>query len=130
MTTGLSANSTLRVTEAGSPRTARSVPRYPQVPQDRSPICPTGPFFDSLDHIRDVRCCREFALTQRKHGVTNNTRICWLQFLDGRENAHMRGLFRLALIAVVAMVLAPSVAHAQAGIAGVVKDTSGAVLPG
>ena len=42
----------------------------------------------------------------------------------------MRGLFRLALIAVVAMVLAPSVAHAQAGIAGAVKDSSGAVLPG
>ena len=42
----------------------------------------------------------------------------------------MRGLFRLALLALVAVVLAPIAAYAQASVAGVVKDTSGAVLPG
>ena len=42
----------------------------------------------------------------------------------------MRGLFRLVLIALAAMILAPAAAHAQASLAGVVKDSSGAVLPG
>jgi hypothetical protein len=42
----------------------------------------------------------------------------------------MRGLLRFAWIALAALVLAPATAHAQASIAGVVKDTSGAVLPG
>ena len=37
---------------------------------------------------------------------------------------------RLFAIGVLAIVLAPSVAHAQSTIAGVVKDASGAVLPG
>jgi hypothetical protein len=43
----------------------------------------------------------------------------------------MGGLRRLMLLAVTCLVLVPAAAHAQgAAIAGVVKDTSGAVLPG
>src|SRR5216110_147732 len=42
----------------------------------------------------------------------------------------MRGVLRLALLAVAAVVLVPMAAYAQATVAGVVKDTSGAVLPG
>ena len=41
----------------------------------------------------------------------------------------MRGLFRI-LIAFAWIVVIPSTLHAQGSIAGVVKDTSGAVLPG
>ena len=37
---------------------------------------------------------------------------------------------RPLVIGALALILAPSVAHAQSTIAGVVKDTSGAVLPG
>jgi hypothetical protein len=40
----------------------------------------------------------------------------------------MRGYHRLALV--IACLVVPTVAHAQASIAGVVRDTSGAVLPG
>ena len=40
-----------------------------------------------------------------------------------------RGI-RRASIVLACVVIAPSVAYAQASIAGVVKDTSGAVLPG
>ncbi|PWT86920.1 MAG: hypothetical protein C5B57_00195 [Blastocatellia bacterium] len=39
-------------------------------------------------------------------------------------------LLRLVLLVVAAPLLTPSLAHAQASIAGVVKDASGAVLPG
>src|SRR5580693_8632131 len=43
----------------------------------------------------------------------------------------MRGFIRLVLLALTCLSIIPSVAHAQgASIAGVVKDTSGAVLPG
>jgi Carboxypeptidase regulatory-like domain len=42
----------------------------------------------------------------------------------------MRGLVRLASIALTCLVLAPVAAYAQASIAGTVKDSSGAVLPG
>src|SRR5205809_835974 len=42
----------------------------------------------------------------------------------------MRGVLRLALLALAAVVLVPMAAYAQASIAGTVKDTSGAVLPG
>ena len=42
----------------------------------------------------------------------------------------MRGLVRFASIALALFVLAPAAVYAQASIAGVVKDTSGAVLPG
>src|SRR3954464_7794203 len=42
----------------------------------------------------------------------------------------MRGLLRASLFAFVVVVLAPIAAYAQASITGVVKDTSGAVLPG
>src|SRR5712691_2761721 len=42
----------------------------------------------------------------------------------------MRGVLRLALLALAAVVLVPMAAYAQASVAGVVKDTSGAVLPG
>src|SRR5580700_3677983 len=43
----------------------------------------------------------------------------------------MRGFIRLALLALTCLSIVPAVAHAQgASIAGVVKDTSGAVLPG
>ncbi len=42
----------------------------------------------------------------------------------------MRGLLRVVLFALAAAVLAPITAYAQASITGVVKDTSGAVLPG
>ena len=42
----------------------------------------------------------------------------------------MRGLVRFASIALAALVLAPAAVYAQASVAGVVKDTSGAVLPG
>ena len=42
----------------------------------------------------------------------------------------MRGVLRLALLAFAAVILVPMAAYAQASVAGVVKDTSGAVLPG
>ena len=42
----------------------------------------------------------------------------------------MRGFGRLVALVTWAIVLAPAMAFAQASIAGVVKDTSGAVLPG
>jgi hypothetical protein len=43
----------------------------------------------------------------------------------------MRGFIRLALLALTCLSIVPAIAHAQgASIAGVVKDTSGAVLPG
>src|SRR6516165_2276510 len=43
----------------------------------------------------------------------------------------MRGLLRFASLALAVLVLAPAAAYAQlASITGVVKDTSGAVLPG
>jgi hypothetical protein len=42
----------------------------------------------------------------------------------------MRGLLRCAAFALAVVVLAPAAAYAQASIAGVVKDSSGAVLPG
>jgi hypothetical protein len=42
----------------------------------------------------------------------------------------MRSLFRVAGAAVLVLILVPSVARAQASITGVVKDGSGAVLPG
>ena len=42
----------------------------------------------------------------------------------------MRGLLRLASIALAALILAPAAAYAQASVTGVVKDSSGAVLPG
>ena len=41
----------------------------------------------------------------------------------------MRGLKRLSF-AIACLVLLPAAAYAQASIAGVVRDTSGAVLPG
>ena len=42
----------------------------------------------------------------------------------------MRKVTHLAFIVLMVLVLLPAAAHAQASIAGVVKDTSGAVLPG
>ena len=42
----------------------------------------------------------------------------------------MRGFARFALTALTCFVLAPAAANAQGSITGVVKDTSGAVLPG
>src|SRR5215831_501284 len=42
----------------------------------------------------------------------------------------MRGLIRFVSLAFAVVVLAPAAAYAQASIAGVVKDASGAVLPG
>src|SRR5438067_6514078 len=42
----------------------------------------------------------------------------------------MRGVLRLALLAFAAVILVPMAAYAQASVAGVVKDSSGAVLPG
>ena len=42
----------------------------------------------------------------------------------------MRGLLRFASIALALLVLAPAAVYAQASVTGVVKDTSGAVLPG
>ena len=42
----------------------------------------------------------------------------------------MRGVLRLALFALAAVVLVPIAAYAQASVTGVVKDSSGAVLPG
>jgi len=42
----------------------------------------------------------------------------------------MRGLLRVSLFAFAVCTLAPIAAYAQASITGVVKDTSGAVLPG
>jgi hypothetical protein len=42
----------------------------------------------------------------------------------------MRGLLRFGWIALAALVLAPATVYAQASVTGVVKDTSGAVLPG
>src|SRR5437773_7354924 len=41
-----------------------------------------------------------------------------------------RGLLRFGCLAVGLLLFMPAAAHAQSGIAGVVKDTSGAVLPG
>src|SRR5580700_7689392 len=42
----------------------------------------------------------------------------------------VRPLVRLVLIAAVSLILTPAATMAQSAIAGVVKDTSGAVLPG
>src|SRR5437660_5738624 len=42
----------------------------------------------------------------------------------------MRGLLKVSLFALAVSLLAPIAAYAQASITGVVKDTSGAVLPG
>jgi len=42
----------------------------------------------------------------------------------------MRGLIKFVSLAFAVLVLAPAAAYAQASIAGVVKDASGAVLPG
>jgi hypothetical protein len=42
----------------------------------------------------------------------------------------MRGLVRFASIALALLVVAPAAVYAQASVTGVVKDTSGAVLPG
>jgi len=42
----------------------------------------------------------------------------------------MRGVLRLAVFAFAAVILAPIAAYAQASVTGVVKDSSGAVLPG
>ena len=42
----------------------------------------------------------------------------------------MRRLTAVVVAALACLVLLPTVAHAQSAIAGVVKDTSGAVLPG
>src|SRR5215470_879024 len=42
----------------------------------------------------------------------------------------MRGFLKIASFVFAVLVLAPAAAYAQASIAGVVKDTSGAVLPG
>src|SRR5205085_1280298 len=42
----------------------------------------------------------------------------------------MRGVLRLAVFALAALVVAPIAAYAQASVTGVVKDSSGAVLPG
>ena len=42
----------------------------------------------------------------------------------------MRPRFLLAIVASVIWLLLPSAAHAQSSIAGVARDTSGAVLPG
>ena len=42
----------------------------------------------------------------------------------------MRGFAPAALLAFICILIGPSVAGAQASLAGVVRDTSGAVLPG
>jgi len=42
----------------------------------------------------------------------------------------MRGLLKFASLAFAALVLAPAAAYAQASVTGVVKDSSGALLPG
>src|SRR5215470_1542978 len=42
----------------------------------------------------------------------------------------MRGLWKFAVLALAAFVLTPAAALAQASITGVVRDASGAVLPG
>src|SRR5580765_7385151 len=49
--------------------------------------------------------------------------------VTGRETG-MRGLLRFGWIALAALVLAPATVYAQASVTGVVKDSSGAVLPG
>ena len=41
-----------------------------------------------------------------------------------------RKILGLAAAALTCLVMLPAVAHAQSAIVGVVKDTSGAVLPG
>src|SRR5262245_40964996 len=45
------------------------------------------------------------------------------------HGGRMRGV-RWVLVVVFVIVLAPALAHAQASITGLVKDSSGAVLPG
>src|SRR5690348_587191 len=52
----------------------------------------------------------------------------FLKHLPGEQL--MRSALRLAAWALVCVALAPTLAHAQASINGVVRDTSGAVLPG
>src|SRR5204862_4738191 len=47
-----------------------------------------------------------------------------------RREPGMRAVLRLAVFAFATVILAPIAAYAQATLAGVVKDTSGAVLPG
>jgi hypothetical protein len=50
--------------------------------------------------------------------------------LTKKRGIIMRALTRLALFALTGLVLLPAAASAQASITGVVRDTSGAVLPG
>src|SRR5712692_3408847 len=50
---------------------------------------------------------------------------CWARFVE----VFMRGLGMLAAV-LAWLVCVPAAAYAQGSIAGVVKDTSGAVLPG
>src|SRR5436190_23018900 len=49
---------------------------------------------------------------------------------DSEGDVCMRGFIRLVLLALTCVLAVPAVARAQASIAGVVKDSSGAVLPG
>src|SRR4051812_23227172 len=50
--------------------------------------------------------------------------------LERRRPLMIRKLISAAWVALACVIVLPTAAHAQSAIAGVVKDTSGAVLPG
>src|SRR5262245_37042896 len=86
----------------------------------------------SLDRTVPACHCALFALTGCKRGVINNPEIRQIRsvYTEVQGGKGMRGLSRFAALAFAVLVLAPAAAYAQASIAGVVKDSSGAVLPG
>src|SRR4029453_13586037 len=62
---------------------------------------------------------------------TSHATFSTVVFRAGRSVMSMRGFTRLVLIDLIALLMVPAAARAQnASIAGVVKDDSGAVLPG
>src|SRR5262249_13798557 len=85
-----------------------------------------------LDRTFPARHCALFALTGCKRGVINEPEIPQRRsvYTEVQGGKGMRGLLRFAALAFAVLVLAPAAAYAQASIAGVVKDSSGAVLPG
>ena len=92
---------------------------------------------------RGVRAiCRLFARGSRDDARVDLTAFCsafalasplqsprFIAITSGDEGSSFMRV-RAACIVVAMFVLLPSAAHAQASITGVVKDTSGAVLPG
>src|SRR5262245_33063539 len=64
-------------------------------------------------------------------GGRGHRRQRWKRGSNERTNQEVRGMRAVVrLMHVLALVLVPTIAFAQASITGTVKDTSGAVLPG